>query len=573
MSLAKIELSWRQKIRGADSLVRTNLVPPVNSRTKLSALRCVVSLALLLPLLAFGGGEEVVVIYNPKMPGSKEVADHYAAMRQVPASQVFSFALTTNETMSRTEFTENLQQPLAKKLEAAGLWKFGKIKIPAANGSPAHTETRVVQSKIRYAALCYGVPLKIAASPLVEPAVALQTREEFRHNEAAVDSELAWLPGSRNNVQLTGPLQNSAYGQTNRALLNCENGILLVARLDGPTPEIARGLVDQAMAAESNGFWGRAYFDTRGLAANNTNYFIGDAWLLTAAEICRQQGFDVATDTNETLFPATFPLSHIAFYAGWYAAGVEGALLPDKLEFMPGAFAYHLHSFSADSVRTAKYNWCGPLLARGVTCTMGCVYEPYLQFTPNIAFFAQAFTGGWTFGEAAWAAQFAVSWQTTVVGDPLYQPFKKSPPELHAELERKKSPLVEWSFNRLMNLDLVRGARPAQLSAFLESTPATKSSAVLTEKLAQLYELQGKPSSAIETWQRALTLNPSAQQRLRLHRILAEKLLATGRDADAAENWRQLIADSPEYPGLEEVREKLKILERKVTGTNAPAKP
>ena len=96
---------------------------------------------------------------------------------------------------------------------------------------------------------------------------------------------------------------------------------------------------------------------------------------------------------------------------------------------------------------------------------------------------------------------------------------------------------------------------------------------MLTEKLAQLYELQGKPSSAIATWQRALKLNPSPQQRIRLHRILAEKLLAAGRDADAAENWRQLIADSPEYPGLNETREKLKVLERKVSGTNAPAKP
>ena len=530
-------------------------------------------LFMFLPLLAFAGGEEVVVIYNPQMPGSKIVAEHYAAMRHVPANQVFSFKLTTNEVMSRTEFTEDLQQPLAAKLESAGLWKFGKIKIPAANGQPARTETRVVQSKIRYAALCYGVPLKIAPSPLVEPAVALLTREEFRHNEAAVDSELAWLPVSRNDIQLTGPLPNSFYANTNRALLNCTNGILLVARLDGPTPEIAGALVDKAMAAESNGFWGRTYFDARGLAANNTNYFIGDAWILTAAEICRQQGFDVETDTNETLFPATFPMSHIAFYAGWYAAGVAGALLPDKLEFMPGAFAYHLHSFSADSLRTTKYNWCGPLLARGATCTLGCVYEPYLQFTPNLGFFAQAFFGGWTFGEAAWASQFAVSWQITVVGDPLYQPFKIAAPELHAQLERKKSPLVEWSFNRLVNLDLVHGLRAAQMAGFVEGLAVTPHSAVLTEKLAQLYELQGKPSSAIDAWQRALKLNPSPQQRIRLHRILAEKLLAAGRDADAAENWRQLIADSPEYPGLNETREKLKVLERKVSGTNAPAKP
>ena len=522
-----------------------------------------IKLAVLLPLLAFGGGEEVVVIYNSQMPGSKAVAEHYAAMRQVPANQVFSFALTTNEVISRAEFTERLQKPLAAKLESTGLWKFGQKKIAAANGQPEHTETRVIKSKIRYAALCYGVPLKIEPSSLLEQIVAKLTREEFRHNEAAVDSELAWLPLSRNEVTLTGPLLNAFYLNTNRTLLACTNGILLVSRLDGATPAIASALVDQALAAENNGLWGRAYIDARGLAPNNSNYFIGDAWMLAAAEICRLQGFDTETDTNEAILPPTFPMSHIAFYVGWYDAWIKGALLNPKVEFAPGAFAYHLHSFSAHTLRITNQNWCGALLARGVTCTMGCVYEPYLQFTPNLGFFAQAFTGGWTFGEAAWASQLAVSWQTAVIGDPLYQPFKKAPAEWHAELEQRHSPLIEWSLNRLMNLDLIHGARAAQLAIFLEGTPTTKTSAVLTEKLAQFYELQGKPSSAIETWQRTLTLDPSPQQRIRLHRTLAEKLLAAGRNADAAENWRQLIADSPAYPGLDEVHEKLKQLEQK----------
>ena len=34
-------------------------------------------------------GKSVVVVYNTQMPESKEVADHYAARRQVPPSQVF----------------------------------------------------------------------------------------------------------------------------------------------------------------------------------------------------------------------------------------------------------------------------------------------------------------------------------------------------------------------------------------------------------------------------------------------------------------------------------------------------
>ena len=515
------------------------------------------------PVMVHAGGDEVVVIYNSRMPESKAVAEHYAAARQVPAKQIFGFALTTNEVMTRADFTDFLQQPLAEKLEAAKLWKFGKVTFPATNGQPARVENRVVKSKIRYAVLCYGVPLKIEPSSKLEEMAEKIARTEFRRNEAAVDSELAWLPILKLDVMLTGPLPNPFYLTTNRASLNVTNGILLVARLDGPTPEIASALVDKALEAESNGFWGRAYFDARGLE-NTNSYFQGDQWILTGAEICRQLGFDCETDTNGDTLPASLPMSHIAVYAGWYANDACGPFLQSKMEFMPGAFAYHLHSYSADTLRSTTRNWCGPLLAKGATCTMGCVYEPFLQFTPNIAFFLQSIGNGWTFGEAAWASQLALSWQTTVIGDPLYQPFKKTPPELHAQLARNHNPLIEWSFNRLVNLDLARGLRATELAKFLEGVPTTTQSAVLTEKLANLYESLGKPSSAIAAWQQALTLNPSPQQRIRLRRVLAEKLLAQNREADAAENWRQLIAEAPDYADIPNVRNRLKELEQKI---------
>jgi uncharacterized protein (TIGR03790 family) len=513
---------------------------------------------LLAPLPVGAGGEEVVVVYNSRLPESQMVAKHYAAARAVPAVQVFGLPLTTNEVMSREEFTDSLQLPLAEKLEAAGLWKFGKVRFAATNGQPARTEIRVVASKIRYAVLCYGVPLKIAPSSLLEVEAEKITREEFRRNEAAVDSELAWLPASRQDVPLAGPLPNPFYLCTNRAALNATNGILLVARLDGPTAQIANGLVDKALEAERNGFWGRAYFDTRGLSRSDTNYYLGDQWLLAGAEICRQLGFEVETDTNAATLPASYPMSHIAIYAGWYTGDANGPFTLPKVEFMPGAFAYHLYSFSANTLRSTSSAWCGPLLAKGATCTMGCVYEPFLSFTPNIAFFLQALGNDYTFGEAAWASQLALSWQTTVIGDPLYQPFKNDPAHLHAELARRQSPLIEWSFLRLVNLDLARGVREPAMVRFLENIPVTATSAVLTEKLAELYDRLGKPGSAIDAWQRALTLNPSPQQRIHIRLVLEKKLLAQIRIAEAVENDRRLIAEAPDYPGRAAIEEKLK---------------
>ena len=95
---------------------------------------------------------------------------------------------------------------------------------------------------------------------------------------------------------------------------------------------------------------------------------------------------------------------------------------------------------------------------------------------------------GYTFGEAAWAAQPALSWQTTVIGDPLYRPFGKSPAQLHAELARTHNPLIEWSFLRLVDLELARGVPVAQLANFLKIFPPPPTAPCSREKLADLYE-------------------------------------------------------------------------------------
>jgi len=536
-------------------------------------IRFIIFILTLAPILVYAGGDEVVVIYNPRVPGSEEVAKHYAEVRQVPKNQIYGFSLTSDEEMSRDEFRDSLQMPLARRLEYDGLWKFGPVKIPATNGRPEHVEQRVVASKIRYAVLCYGIPLKIAPDASVHEAAAKKMRPELRRNEAAVDSELAWLPLVYMDLTLTGPLPNWFYRVTNAALLNPTNGILLVTRLDGPSADIANGLVDKALAAETDGLWGRAYFDARGFK-KTSSYFLGDEWILGAAEISQRLGFETTVDDKPETFPASFPMSQIALYCGWYDRDVSGPFTLPKVEFMPGAFAYHLYSYSAATIRSANQNWVGPLLAKGATCTMGCVYEPYLEGTPNVAVFVDRWIDrGFSFGEAAWAAQPVLSWQTTVIGDPLYRPFGKSPQLLHTELVHRHSPLIEWSELRTIDLALARGVSLIEATRYLDNISATTNSAVLTEKLADLCTAEGKPSSAIENYERALKLNPSPEQRIRIRLILGEKLQEQGREADVIEDYKNLLAESPDYPGKNSIEDKLNALEQKSASTDAPARP
>ncbi|HYG23304.1 MAG TPA: TIGR03790 family protein [Verrucomicrobiae bacterium] len=515
-------------------------------------------------------GDQVIVVYNTQVPESKEVAEHYAKARKVPASQVFGFSLTTENDISRNEYRDKLEKPLAKKIADLKLWRIRSEIIRGNSNEASRVIWKPSESKINYAVLCYGVPFRIKPEEGLKEKHTLSVQAELRRNEAAVDSELSLLPVLESRIGLTGPLPNPLYGATNEARFAATNGLLMVTRLDGPTAEIAKGLVDKALQAEANGLWGRAYIDIRNIS--DSNYAVGDAWMRGAAEICRHTGFETIVESNSWAFPATFPMSQIAFYAGWYNNDVSGPFTRENVEFMPGAFAYHLHSYSAANIRSTTRHWVGPLLAKGATVSMGSVTEPYLGGTPDIAVFAGRFLfHGFNFAQSAYASQTMLSWMTTVVGDPLYRPMAHPPQKLHEELAASKSKWLEWSFLRLVNLNLARNQPLPQMMYFLEQVPLTKESPVLTEKLADMYSVGGKPSSAAEMWDRALKLNPSPEQRLRIRLALADKLTELERFQDAVDALSPIREENRDYPGMIDVYRKLAQLANRLGKKEAAA--
>lgn len=490
-------------------------------------------------------GGEVVVIYNTRLAESRDVAEHYAEVRHVPAGQVLGVDLTDAEVVSRAEFRERLQIPLLKMLEERKLWIL-EADTNAVAAESRQIKNGVMQSRIRYAILCYGLPLRIAEDPNLREAGAERVQDELRKNGAAVDSELACLPLLTGAMPLTGPITNPYYGSTNVQRFAPTNGLLLVTRLDGPTAAVARGLVDKAVQAETDGLWGRAYFDLRGLT--NGPYMLGDAQIRGASGICRQLGFETVIDTRSGTFPAGFPLSQVALYAGWDDEHVSGPFALPKVEFMPGAFAYHLNSFSALTLRSTDRHWAGPLLARGVTATMGCVDEPYLQLMPDMAVFFDEFVNlGFSYGEAAYGCQRFLSWQTAVIGDPLYRPFGHKQ-QLQQNLEKRHSKLLEWAQLRDVNLRLVQGASAAEAIAGLEKAPMTHQSAVLMEKLAELYAQAGRAEDSVRAMQQVLKLGPTPQQRVRVTLTLGVRLTELGRNQEAYDLYRQFLKLSPDYP-------------------------
>jgi uncharacterized protein (TIGR03790 family) len=222
----------------------------------------------MLPVCRLSGqnaGAEVVVVYNNNMTESRKLAHYYAEKRNVPSNQVIGLDLPSIESMTRAEYRDDLEKPLLKKLDREKLLVFRSEIKPASSNAPGQVIERVVDFKVRYLVLCYGVPSKITQDEkLIEPNMERMPLE-LRRNEAAVDSELCLLPAARQNYPLTGILRNPVFGATNSAIMTPRNGVFIVARLDGPTVDIAKGLVDKALQGEREGLWGRAYFDSRGL--------------------------------------------------------------------------------------------------------------------------------------------------------------------------------------------------------------------------------------------------------------------------------------------------------------------
>ena len=368
---------------------------------------------LAVPLLAAAGAPaahpeagRTIVVATDMVPESIEVARHYMKARGIPEQNLCVLHVPGEEGIDRKTFDRTIRDPLYMFLQR---WE-GQMAVQLPEGI---VRFRLEPRQAKYLVPVYGVPAKVSGYEDV------QTMNMSR--AAAVDSELALLPGYKH--ELVGPLANPLFGATSAEGPLVGGQMLLVSRLDGPTADIARRLVDDAVWAEANGLKGRAYVDTRGLTEGN--YVAGDEAMRRAAAVLRHAGLETEVDERPEIWPLAHPMPDAAIYLGWYAEEAAGPMTARDFRFQRGAIAYHLQSFSGASIRDAKAHWVGPLLAKGACATAGAVYEPFLNGTPRVDILMQRLLQGASWGEAAYMAQPQVSWQMCFVGDPLYRPFAK----------------------------------------------------------------------------------------------------------------------------------------------------
>jgi hypothetical protein len=244
-------------------------------------------------------------------------------------------------------------------------------------------------------------------------------------------------------------------------------------------------------------------------------------------------------DRTADLVRSDWPLPDTAFYFGWYASDVAGAMKSASFRFKRGAVACHIHSYSAGALRAPDRGWVGPLLAHGAAVALGNVYEPYLPLTAQPDRFVERLLNGFTVAEAAWGATPVLSWMSVVVGDPLYRPFARGAGSRLGEgVDR------DYALFRGVHLSATgEGDVMARLDR-LKSLATGRGNARLFELAAVLADSHDRQIDALRLAESAELLAKLPADRLRLRLYRAQWLASAGRQGEAVQLIKDTLADA-----------------------------
>lgn len=499
-------------------------------------------LTVILPLLPWGlkaadsfdYRPATAVIFNAADPESKSLAEYYATKRGIPATNLVGLRTSQEETITRKEFQDTIESPLRAAFIERGWWKTGTVPQ---QGNIA------IQTTMRVLTLIRGLPLRVSEEALPSGAAPALGQ----NNASSVDSELA-IAGLLDKPT-AGQLQNPYFGRAEPFYALPLTPMFIVGRLDGPDKATARRLVDDALAAEATGLYGKAYIDLA--LKNEPGYKVGEDWLIAAARSLELKGVPVMVDSLASTLPINFPMGDCAYYLGWYVQSADGPFLNPKFKFRRGAVACHIHSFSATTLRTTKDYWCGPLLAKGACAVLGNTWEPYLQLTAHLDKFTDGLLAGRNLGEAAWGATPVLSWMNIVLGDPLYRPFPPVPVTVEktvdADYKALRLALARWGKDGPANEELMKNLKRAGQS--LKSGPIFEFMALHSQAGTDTPELE-----ANEWFKLALANYSAVPDKIRILLQQADARRREGTNKPAIKILEKVIEDYPGVPETEAAR-------------------
>lgn len=411
------------------------------------------------------GPRDVFVVANRRSAESKFLAEYYCKQRNIPTDHILLVDVRASEIITRVEYDRDLRGPLREllksrrdqakvlvtmfdvplRVEAPILSEQDTIAVKKLEVEMAQVKDRVDAAKARLAQLEKEVRGKATEEQDIALQATRQTIKTFEGQQralekkvvsirpdqadAAVDSELSLLWWE--NYPLNRWVPNLLHFQAPAAARKNSPPIVMVSRLDGPTVETVKRLIDDAIATENDGGpVGIVYVDARGLAYDpkqddGFGYAGYDESMREMAALLEKDAkLHVRLDNEAALFPPS-SCPGCSLYCGWYSVGNY----IDSFRFVRGAVAWHLASFEMTTLRNPQTKeWCKNLLDNGVAATLGPVSEPYTVAFPKPAvFFGFLVSGELTLVECYYRSIHLNSWKLALVGDPLYRPFARQP--------------------------------------------------------------------------------------------------------------------------------------------------
>ncbi|MFO0747199.1 MAG: TIGR03790 family protein [Myxococcota bacterium] len=354
-----------------------------------------------------------VVISNPSVAGSSDVAARYAAFRELPDDHVCAVAADDATTLAGSDYPR---------------W-LGEVMACVARVGP----------HVHYLVPVWGVPYKVTdrIADIANPSVKVTT---------SLDALLVYGAPS---VDFASPSFNAYYQPGSSRLGDWSPYVpfgelrdkdlrdyFLVARIDGADAEAAMALVDRTALAEARAaagtLSGTVYVDgNRGLPHPATDaigsYEAGEWNIIGVETVFAADGrYPIVADYQPEEFgtaPAPLTAPDALYYAGWYAFGHYN----DAFTWAVGAIGGHLDSCSACDLR-GEVDWAAMALRRGITATFGAVNEPYVAGMPEYDQVFAYLLQGASFGEAGYEATRRGAWMMVWIGDPLYRPYRAAGP-------------------------------------------------------------------------------------------------------------------------------------------------
>jgi hypothetical protein len=405
--------------------------------------------------LAGGGPENVLVVVNANSAGSKEVANHYVRLRDLPASNVVALDYKGPlEAASGAEFREQILQPIIKAINERGLaLQIDMIaystdfpwRITLTAEYPADLKLPAVMSPVASlngATFLYGFAL--AKSPgmvsfdsnwyyATAPGQTRTTNQQQCRllgdvPTRAFRSRYLWNPAGLQETNIVKPTAKDADAKgdatdggaaedeakpVRRYLLSTMLGVTTGR---GNTVAEVIAALDRAVEGEASPPSGTFYF----MRTNDIRSQVRHGCYDSAVEQLRRLG-------AKALMQVAVRPGGAKDVAGLMMGSALLALDTAAMTIQPGAICEHLTSTGGMLFKDSHQTSIAELIRAGATGTSGTVNEPYgIQVKFPTPMLQVHYRRGASLAEAFYLS-VAAPYQLLILGDPLCQPWANRP--------------------------------------------------------------------------------------------------------------------------------------------------